>query len=193
MTITRRNHARKTRHRRRNGGSSGGGNTTGYIEIQSEADVTNIAKFNAHIATPGAKTFVLFYLEGCGPCIATRPEWSKLRNVISASTCKRNNILIASVNQSVYPKLHLPGKHAPEEFPTIRYYSDVHRESGQNFHDSSAGRAHNDERTIDAFVDWIEGEYKHAAVAAAPPLDSLIIARQTYKHNNRSRRHNKKR
>ena len=30
----------------------------------------------------GADVFMLIYMEGCGPCNATRPEWAKLESAL---------------------------------------------------------------------------------------------------------------
>jgi len=40
---------------------------------------------NAHtfdkMVNDGKNVFVLIYMEGCGPCNQTRPEWTKLKNL----------------------------------------------------------------------------------------------------------------
>ena len=53
-------------------------------------------KFNKYLKQ-GTPIFVLFYLEGCGPCNATRPEWKKLKNVFANND--NQNIVIADIDQ----------------------------------------------------------------------------------------------
>ena len=40
------------------------------------------------------KIFLLIFMEGCGPCNETRPEWSKLENVLSQDFLDRDDIYI---------------------------------------------------------------------------------------------------
>ena len=63
------------------------------------------------------KAFVFIFMEGCGPCNATRPEWNKLRNVLSQDFLDRNDIVIASVDHTLADNLkNLKTK--PSSFPT---------------------------------------------------------------------------
>ena len=39
------------------------------------------ALFNKYVES-GKQIFILVYMEGCGPCNATRPEWSKIKSVL---------------------------------------------------------------------------------------------------------------
>jgi len=41
----------------------------------------NSKLFNEYVEK-GKDVFVIFYLEGCGPCNATRPEWKKIENAL---------------------------------------------------------------------------------------------------------------
>jgi thiol-disulfide isomerase/thioredoxin len=47
-----------------------------FLHIDPKTD--NINLFDKYVSQ-GKHVFVLIYLEGCGPCIATRPEWKKLK------------------------------------------------------------------------------------------------------------------
>ncbi len=94
----------------------------------------------------GKSVFVLFYLEGCGPCNATRPEWKKIENVLP----KSNNIVIADVDQSFIKSIrHLK---PISGFPTIRFikgrFSEDYEKSSIKVKDI----------TIDSFVKWIKSK-----------------------------------
>ena len=43
----------------------------------------NVKKLDTYLGNKSCKTFLLIFMEGCGPCNATRPEWSKIENVLS--------------------------------------------------------------------------------------------------------------
>ena len=48
---------------------------------KGETGETPIQTLNKFIRT-GKNIFALIYMEGCGPCNATRPEWKKIGNVL---------------------------------------------------------------------------------------------------------------
>jgi hypothetical protein len=88
----------------------------------------------------GKQIFVLFYLEGCGPCIAIRPEWKKMENVLMKYK-KDPNVVIADVDQSYMKSIkHLKPITA---FPTMRYMKGAFSEDYEK------------SRTIDSLVQWV--------------------------------------
>jgi hypothetical protein len=89
-------------------------------------------------------------MEGCGPCNATRPEWSKIKNVLSSNFLKKNNIVVAAIDHELADKLtNLKTK--PTGFPTMRFITNGGIIS-ENYEDSNV---ENKDRTIDSFVEWI--------------------------------------
>ena len=76
-----------------------------YLEINKKnyetGDPTLIEKLNKHLTSKDAKVFILFFMEGCGPCNATRPEWSKLKNVLSKDFLNREDIAIVSIEYAL--------------------------------------------------------------------------------------------
>ena len=109
-----------------------------------------IADLNKEIETPAKHVFLLVYLEGCGPCNATRPEWKKLMNVMKSN--KNNNIVVADLNQELASKLK------PEQtitsFPTILYLGEKGNKK-EMYEDASIQTK---DRTIDSFVQWIQSK-----------------------------------
>ncbi len=97
------------------------------------------------------KVFILIYMNGCGPCNATRPEWEKLENVLTKEFINRDDIAIVDINTKLTENLkHI--KEQPKSFPTIRYYENKKYE---NYEDSNI---ENKDRTIDSFVSWLENK-----------------------------------
>jgi glycerophosphoryl diester phosphodiesterase len=97
------------------------------------------------------KVFLLIFMEGCGPCNATRPEWKKLENVLSKDFLKRPDIIIASIDHISVDKLtNLATK--PPSFPTMRFIANGGK-TVENYEDSNI---ENKDRTIDSFVEWIK-------------------------------------
>ena len=95
--------------------------------------------------------FALIYMEHCGPCNATRPEWKKIKNILKNK--ENSNIIIVDIDKDVLdkiPKLKIN----PSGFPTIAYIK-----SGviENYEDSSI---ENKDRRVDSFVEWIESKGK---------------------------------
>jgi hypothetical protein len=97
------------------------------------------------------KVFLLIFMEGCGPCNATRPEWAKLKNVLEPELLKRNDIIVASIDHELCEKLkNLSSK--PPSFPTMRFITGGGKDV-ENYEDSSI---ENKDRTVDSFVEWIK-------------------------------------
>lgn len=126
-----------------------------YLEINKKnyetGDPTLIEKLNKHLTSKDAKVFILFFMEGCGPCNATRPEWSKLKNVLSKDFLNREDIAIVSIDHELCGKLKNIGNE-PNSFPTIRYMTNEGK-TNENYEDSNISKK---DRTIDSFVEWIK-------------------------------------
>jgi thiol-disulfide isomerase/thioredoxin len=125
-----------------------------YIEINKknyESGKTNlIDQLNSYLTRKDSKIFILFYMEGCGPCNATRPEWSKLKNILSNDILNSKNVVIVSIDKDLSGKLKNIGKE-PNSFPTIRYITNEGK-INENYEDSNISLK---DRTIDSFVEWI--------------------------------------
>ena len=109
-----------------------------------------IQTFNDYVKD-GKDIFVLIYLEGCGPCNATRPEWKKIENILEHKYKNNNNVVVADIDQELLRDIkHL--KTQPKGFPTMLYISNK-GEINEDYEDSSIK---NKDRTIDSFIEWIE-------------------------------------
>jgi hypothetical protein len=126
-----------------------------YLEINKKNYNTGnsnlINKLNKHLTHKDDKIFILYFMEGCGPCNATRPEWSKLRNVLSKSFLNKEDIVIVSIDKDLAGKLKNIGNE-PNSFPTIRFMNNAGK-INENYEDSNISTK---DRTIDSFIEWIK-------------------------------------
>jgi len=122
-------------------------------DVKDKNGKTFIDNLNSMIQDKDVQIFIMFYMEGCGPCNSTRPEWAKLKNVLK-NTKNNNNIVIVDMDQVLSNKLK--GIKEPNAFPTMRYISNGGIEV-ENYEDSSIK---NKDRTIDSFVEWINVKTK---------------------------------
>jgi thiol-disulfide isomerase/thioredoxin len=123
-----------------------------YLEInRKNYNRGLIEKLNKYLTNKDAKIFILFYMEGCGPCNETRPEWSKLKNVLSNDILNKEDVVIVSIDKDLYDKLENANKE-PTSFPTIRFMTNA-GEKMETYEDSEIS---NKDRKIDSFVEWIK-------------------------------------
>ena len=103
----------------------------------------------------GKHIFFLIYMEGCGPCMATRPEWTKIQNVLGEKyKNKYNNILVVDIDYTLLSSVKLSLN--PAGFPTIMYVSEKGKHT-QQYEDSDVSKK---DRTVDSFIEWVEGSIK---------------------------------
>jgi thiol-disulfide isomerase/thioredoxin len=117
------------------------------LHINSDEDRKEMEQFNEYLKK-GKHIFVLFYLEGCGPCNLTRPEWKKIENTLSNEY--DDSIVVADVDQSLMSNLDVDIQ--PKGFPAIYHISNKGK-SHTDYDDSNIDKK---DRTIDSFKMWIE-------------------------------------
>jgi thiol-disulfide isomerase/thioredoxin len=109
--------------------------------------------FNEYVEK-GKHIFVIFYLEGCGPCNATRPEWKKIEHALKNKYGKNENIVIADVDQELLKEIKYLTTQ-PKGFPTIRYISNKGKTS-EDYEDCPDVKEK--DRKIDSFIKWIDSK-----------------------------------
>jgi Thioredoxin len=143
-----------------------------YLEINkknySTGNPNPIDKLNKHLTNKDDKIFILYFMEGCGPCNATRPEWSKLKNVLSKDFLKRDDIVIVSIDHELAGKLKNIGSE-PNSFPTMRFMRNAGKIS-ENYEDSDISKK---DRTIDSFVEWIKSKTDKSDITTSETNNSL--------------------
>jgi thiol-disulfide isomerase/thioredoxin len=125
---------------------------TKNYDTKDETGDTPINTLNKFI-TSGKNVFILIYMEGCGPCNATRPEWKKLENTLKKEISNSNEIIVVDIDKDLLDNVKKI-KTQPKGFPTIRFISNK-GEISEDFEDSKLSEE-NKKRNIDSFVKWIE-------------------------------------
>ena len=120
-------------------------------------DCDNIEKLDSYLGNKNTKTFLLIFMEGCGPCNATRPEWSKIENVLSPKILNRKDIVIASIDNQLAKKLKNLNTQ-PNSFPTMRFITNGGLNS-ENYEDSNITKK---DRTIDSFMEWVHSKNRNS-------------------------------
>ena len=125
----------------------------------------------------GKHVFVLIYMEGCGPCNATRPEWTKIENILGQpqQKIKYPGVVVADVDQIVCNNI----KHISDlsGFPTMRYISDR----------GNIVENYENDRSIDAFIKWIDSKHGNF-VDNTPHMKTAQGGRRRRRRNSRSMR-----
>ena len=106
----------------------------------------SVVKFNEYVENKNKHIFVLFYMNGCGPCEIVHPIWEKIKNNFKKEDKYLNddNIIIADIEQSTAPDLLI--KYSISEFPTIKYINNNNPED------------YNGEKNLDSFIKWIKSK-----------------------------------
>jgi hypothetical protein len=142
-----------------------------------------IKKLDTILGNKNTKTFLLIFMEGCGPCNATRPEWSKIKNVLSPNFLNRKDIVVAAIDNQLADKLENL-KTKPTGFPTMRFITDSGNTS-ENYEDSNIIKK---DRTIDSFMEWI-----HSKIGNTPPQkNTKKYNKRPNKRPNKTQKYNKK-
>ena len=126
-----------------------------YLEINKSNYKKNgkdlVKELDHHLGSKDKKSFILIFMEGCGPCNATRPEWKKMGNVLNKDFLNRNDIIIASIDHQLAEGLkNLTSK--PASFPTMIFITNSGKDV-ENYEDSNIS---NKDRTIDSFIEWVK-------------------------------------
>ena len=126
-----------------------------YLEINKSNYKKNgkdlVKELDHHLGSKDNKCFVLIFMEGCGPCNATRPEWKKMENVLNKDFLNRSDIIIASIDHQLAEGLkNMTSK--PASFPTMRFITN----SGKDVENYEDSKINNKDRKIDSFVEWIQ-------------------------------------
>ena len=148
-----------------------------YLEINKKnykyGDPNLIDRLNSHLLNKDNQIFILYFMEGCGPCNATRPEWSKLENVLSNEFIKRQDIVIVSIDKDLADKLKVGDELV--SFPTMRFITDKGNTS-ESYEDSNISKK---DRTIDSFVEWIKYKTGETRITKSEVPDKKIKEAKT--------------
>jgi len=104
----------------------------------------------------GNEVFMFIFLDNCGPCNSTKPNWDDIKNKINDKYKKLNNVEIVRINSDFIPKLQNIGS-SPTGFPTLRHIS----KNGTKIEEYADSGISNIDRSTDSFIEWIEKHIKH--------------------------------
>lgn len=96
--------------------------------------------------------FILIYMEGCGPCNATRPEWSKMAHTLQKQYAKNDDIVVIDMNKDLLPLIKNVGN--VSGFPTMKYITN----KGHTIESYEDSGVKNKDRSIDSFINWVESK-----------------------------------
>jgi ribosomal protein L34 len=99
----------------------------------------------------GKHIFLFLFMDGCGPCNQTKPQWKKIQKMLKNSHGNREDVVIATINQKLFENLKNAGKE-PMGYPCLRY---IKCPSVEEYEDSSI---QNKDRTTESFINWIESK-----------------------------------
>jgi thiol-disulfide isomerase/thioredoxin len=138
------------------------------LHINSESDSQNV---DALIDNESNHLFVLVYMDGCGPCNATRPEWEKLENALASQYAKNDTLYIIDINKDYIDNVKKIGP--IDGFPTIKYF---HKGNMENYEDSNIRTK---DRTVDSFMEWIESKIANVIVGGGKKSSAKNVLKRT--------------
>jgi len=117
--------------------------------------------------------FVLVYMNGCGPCNSTKPEWYKMQQALKQEYADRNDVGIVAIEKSLVPELK--SNLGPiDGFPTMKYIEGNGKNNMQMYEDSPVRIK---DRSKDSFVNWVESVISPASSGRPVSSTSDIIDR----------------
>ena len=116
-----------------------------YVDIDTSSVTSE--KINKLISdiNDSKNVFLFIFMQSCGPCKETKPEWKNLK------TLNHNGTVVALLNEKLlsnkeYKKLNSLIGSQPLGFPTFKYIKGVGKNSVEDY---------NGDRNEDAFKKWI--------------------------------------
>jgi len=151
-----------------------------FLHINSEKEVDQIDK---HIKK-GNNVFILVYMEGCGPCNATRPEWAKLESALQDQYAKNDKLVVIDVDKDYLSNIKHIGP--IDGFPTIKYAGNYGKII-ENYENSPIKTKN---RSVDSFINWIENKI-NTVISTTPTNSAKNVYHRlahTKKHRNKTKR-----
>lgn len=96
--------------------------------------------------------FLIIYMEGCGPCNAARPEWSKMAHTLQKQYANNKDIVVIDLNKDLLPLIKNVGD--VSGFPTMKYITN----KGHTIESYEDSGIKNKDRSADSFINWVESK-----------------------------------
>lgn len=149
------------------------------LNIHSVADSSKIDNIIKSV-TSGKNVFILVFMEKCGPCNATRPEWKLMTSALSQPYANNNNLVIVDINKDLVDDNIKKIIGSIDGFPTIKYIGKY----GKIVEDYGNSSIINKERKSDSFINWIETNMNN--VSSTSPTSSPHNSSHNSHHFNSS-------
>jgi thiol-disulfide isomerase/thioredoxin len=151
------------------------------LHINSQSDANKVE----HFVQNGSDVFILIYMEGCGPCNATRPEWAKLESALKEQYAKNDKLVVIDINKDFISN----SKHIGtiDGFPTIKYICD-NGKTVETYENSSITKK---DRSVNSFINWIETKINNPISTTSSP-QHLFKRLTNNKHLNKKKHSNNK-
>lgn len=145
-------------------------------------DKAKVAKVKADIQA-GKHVFMLIYMQGCGPCNATRPEWAKIEAEARKHPDLADDVVVVDVDKDCVSALSgVVDTGSIAGFPTLRYLNGAFSENYEN------SGVESKDRSTNSFIEWIKTKAEGAHESAASRRLGGGGGRRHSRRSRRSRR-----
>jgi hypothetical protein len=151
------------------------------LHIDSEKNVEEVDK----LIQKGNDVFILVYMVGCGPCNATRPEWSKIEPTLKEQYAKNDKLVVIDINKDFLSKIKHIGN--IDGFPTMKYIGNYGKII-EPYENSSVKKK---DRSITSFISWIESKINDV-ISTTPTSSSHHVYNRLVKTGKHNKKNNKK-
>jgi thiol-disulfide isomerase/thioredoxin len=157
------------------------------LHANSKEDAEQVNK----LIGQGKDVFILVYMEGCGPCNATRPEWAKLESALNDQYSKNNKLAVVDLNKDYQDVVKSLG--IIDGYPTLKHINNNGKKM-QSYEDSAVKSK---DRSVDSFINWIESSINKVESTTPTGSPEEVYERLTDTENSisksKSQKSNKKR
>lgn len=109
-----------------------------------------LENFNKSISS-GKKVFLFLFMDGCGPCNETKPEWKKFQEQLKNKSQKNEVVVATAINQALFDKLVGAGSE-PMGYPCLRYIN------GKTIEEYEDANIENKDRSAGSFIKWVDSK-----------------------------------
>ena len=155
------------------------------IFIHCSSKTNNIQEIDKYIEE-GKDVFILLYMEGCGPCMATRPEWEKIKGNLDQKYNANNNIAVADIDKNLLDSLKYIGD--IDGFPTIKFISQKGK-LVESYEDANIPKK---DRSVNSFVQWIESKINPSQMKGGSPQQLVRRLHNNYDTTNKTKSNRRK-
>jgi thiol-disulfide isomerase/thioredoxin len=148
------------------------------MKVLSGNSKTDVDEINKSVED-GKNVFILVYMDGCGPCMATKPEWHKMSRELSES-----DIVIADVNKNFMGDLKYIGD--IDGFPTIKHIG----KKGKYIKAYEDSNVKTKDRSAESFKEWIKNHDKQ--LGGSPYKLLKRLSKKTKKKSSKKKSKRKK-